>query len=59
MIDIPLPPIVLTVGAWAMWCSRVSARWSTAVVEPWERFGWAPYAATTAVLSLVVALSPA
>jgi hypothetical protein len=60
MIDLPLPPVVLVVGAWALVVlSALGALVNLASSSPWERFGWAPYAATLAVLSLVVALSPA
>ena len=51
VIDVPLPPILLVVGAWALV--------NVASSSPWERFGWAPYAAVLAGLSLVVALGPA
>ncbi len=60
VIDVPLPPIVVTVGAWAIVVlSGLGALVNLLSSSRWERFGWAPYAATTAVLSLVVALSPA
>lgn len=59
-IDLPLPPIVLVVAAWALVVlSALGALVNLASSSPWERFGWAPYAATLAVLSLVVALRPA
>lgn len=60
VIEIPTPSSVLVVGAWALvLLSAVGAIVNLASSSPWERFGWAPYAATLAVLSLVVALSPA
>lgn len=60
VIEVPTPSIVLVVGAWALvLLSAVGAIVNLASSSPWERFGWAPYAATLAVLSLVVALSPA
>jgi hypothetical protein len=60
VLAVPLPSIVLVVGAWALVVlSALGALVNLASSSPWERFGWAPYAATLAVLSLVVALSPA
>ena len=60
VIDLPVPTIVLVIGAWALVVlSGLGALVNLASSSPWERFGWAPYAATLAVLSSVVALSPA
>ncbi len=60
VIDLPVPTIVLVIGAWALVVlSGLGALVNLASSSPWERFGWAPYAATLAVLSIVVALSPA
>ncbi len=59
VLELPLPEIVVTVGAWALVVlSGLGALVNLASSSPWERFGWAPYAATMGVLSLVVALSP-
>jgi hypothetical protein len=59
VIDLPVPTIVLVIGAWALVVlSGLGALVNLASSSPWERFGWAPYAATMAVLSIVVALSP-
>ncbi len=59
VIVVPLPPGVLVVAAWALVVlSGLGALVNLASSSPWERFGWAPYAAALAVLSLVVALSP-
>lgn len=59
LVSVPLPPVVLAVGAWVLVVlSAVGALVNLASSSPWERFGWAPYAATLAVLSLVVALGP-
>ena len=59
VISVPLPQVVLVVGAWVLVVtSVVGALVNLASSSPWERFGWAPYAATLAVLSLVVALGP-
>jgi hypothetical protein len=60
VLTVSLPSILLVVGAWALVVlSALGALANLASSSPWERFGWAPYAATLAVLSLVVALSPA
>jgi hypothetical protein len=60
VLTVSLPSILLVVGAWALVVlSALGALVNLASSSPWERFGWAPYAATLAVLSLVVALSPA
>ena len=60
LIDVPLPPILLVVGAWGLVVlSALGALVNVASSSPWERFGWAPYAAVLAGLSLVVALGPA
>jgi hypothetical protein len=57
VVDVPLPSIVLVVGAWALVViSVLGALVNLASSSPWERFGWAPYAAILAVLSGVVAL---
>jgi hypothetical protein len=59
VIGVPLPPVVLAVGAWVLVVlSAAGALVNLASSSPWERFGWAPYAATLAVLSLIVALGP-
>jgi hypothetical protein len=59
LIDVRLPPEVVWVGAWVLVVvSAAGALVNLASSSPWERFGWAPYAATLAVLSLVVALGP-
>ena len=51
--------VALSVGVWVLVAlSVVGALVNLASSSPWERFGWAPYAATLAVLSLVVALGP-
>lgn len=58
-LAVPLPPVVLAVGAWVLvLLSAAGALVNLASSSPWERFGWAPYAATLALLSLVVALGP-
>jgi hypothetical protein len=58
VLELPLPEIVVVVGAWALVVlSGLGALVNFASSSPWERFGWAPYAATMAVLSLVVAQS--
>ena len=58
-LSLPLPEVVLVVGAWALVVlSVLGALVNLASSSPWERFGWAPYAAALAVLSAVVALSP-
>jgi hypothetical protein len=54
-----VPPILPVVGTWALVVlSALGALVNVASSSRWERFGWAPYAATLAVLSLVVALGP-
>ena len=60
LIDVPaLPSLVPVVGTWVLVVlSAVGALVNVASSSPWERFGWAPYAATLALLSLVVALGP-
>jgi hypothetical protein len=59
VLSLPLPEVVVVVGAWALVVlSVLGALVNLASSSPWERFGWAPYAATMAVLSAVVALSP-
>jgi hypothetical protein len=60
LIDIPaLPPLVPVAGTWVLVVlSAVGAVVNVASSSPWERFGWAPYAAALALLSLVVALGP-
>ena len=59
VLQLPLPEIVVVVGAWALVVlSALGALVNLASSSPWERFGWAPYAAALGVLSLVVALSP-
>jgi hypothetical protein len=59
LLAVPLPDVALSVGVWVLVAlSVVGALVNLASSSPWERFGWAPYAATLAVLSLVVALGP-
>jgi hypothetical protein len=59
LIDVPLPGVALTVGAWVLVVlSALGSLVNVASSSPWERFGWAPLAATLAVLSAVVASSP-
>jgi hypothetical protein len=59
LLALPLPDVALSVGVWVLVAlSVVGALVNLASSSPWERFGWAPYAATLAVLSLVVALGP-
>jgi hypothetical protein len=59
LIDVPLPEVTLTVGAWVLVVlSALGSLVNVASSSPWERFGWAPLAATLAVLSAVVASSP-
>jgi hypothetical protein len=59
VLDLPLPEIVVIGGAWALVVlSALGALVNLASSSRWERYGWAPYAAVLAVLSLVVALSP-
>ena len=59
-IALPIPADVVTVGAWALVVlSSLGAAVNLASSSPWERFGWAPYAAALAVLALIVALGPA
>jgi hypothetical protein len=59
VVALPLPDVVLGVGAWALVIIGVlGAMVNVASSSPWERFGWAPFAAVLALLSLVVASSP-
>lgn len=59
VLDVPLPPVVLDVGAWALVVlSGLGALVNVASSSPWERFGWGPLALALALLSLVVAASP-
>jgi hypothetical protein len=59
VMSVPLPSIALSIGAWALvGVSALGALVNVASSSPWERFGWAPYSAALAVLSLVVATSP-
>ena len=60
LLDFPaLPPLIPVVGTWVLAVvSAVGALVNVASSSPWERFGWAPYAAALALLSLVVALGP-
>jgi len=56
---VPLPDVVLDVGAWALVVlSVLGTIVNLASSSPWERFGWAPFSAAMAVLSFVVASSP-
>ena len=55
-----LPDAVLIGGAWVLVAlSALGAIVNFASSSPWERFGWGPLAVILALLSLVVALSPA
>ena len=55
----PLPDVVLDIGAWVLVVlSVLGAIVNLASSSPWERFGWAPFAAAMAVLSCIVASSP-
>jgi len=57
---VPLPDLVLVWGAWALVViSVLGAIVNAASSSPWERFGWAPLSVILALLSLVVASSPA
>jgi hypothetical protein len=60
VVGLPVPREVLTWGAWALTVlSGLGALVNVASSSPWERFGWAPLAAVLAILSAIVALSPA
>ena len=60
VVSLPLAPDVLTVGAWILVVlSALGALVNVASSSPWERYGWAPVAAVLAVLSAIVAASPA
>ncbi len=60
VIAVPLPREVLVVGAWVLVVlSAVGSLVNIASSSPWERFGWAPLAAAMAILSAIVASSPA
>jgi hypothetical protein len=57
---VPLPDVVLTWGTWALVVASVlGAIVNVASSSPWERFGWAPLSLVLALLSWVVASSPA
>ena len=57
---VPLPDLVLVWGSWALVVASVlGAIVNVASSSPWERFGWAPLSLVLAVLSWVVASSPA
>lgn len=59
MVDLPLPDVVIDVGAWVLVVlSVLGAIVNLASSSPWERFGWAPFSAGLAVLSFIVAWSP-
>lgn len=59
VVVVPLPDVVLDVGAWALVVlSVLGALVNLASSSSWERFGWAPLAGVLAVLSFVVASSP-
>lgn len=59
MVDLPLPDVVIDVGAWVLVVlSVLGAIVNLASSSPWERFGWAPFSAALAVLSFIVASSP-
>jgi hypothetical protein len=59
VVAVPLPDVVLKVGAWALVVlSVLGAIVNLASSSPWERFGWAPFSAALAVLSFIVASSP-
>ena len=60
IVGVPLPREVLTWGAWILVVlSALGALVNVASSSPWERFGWGPLAAVLALLSAIVALSPA
>jgi hypothetical protein len=60
VIAVPVPAEILTWGAWALVVlSALGSLVNIASSSPWERFGWAPLAAAMAILSAVVASSPA
>jgi len=57
---VPLPNVILVWGAWALVVvSVLGAIVNVASSSPWERFGWAPLSIVLALLSFVVASSPA
>lgn len=59
VIDVPLPDVVLDVGAWLLVAlSAIGTVVNLASSSPWERFGWAPFSAVLAWLASVVASSP-
>ncbi len=60
VLAIPVPREVLVWGAWILVAlSAVGSLVNIASSSPWERFGWAPLAAALAILSAIVASSPA
>ncbi len=60
VVAIPVPREVLVWGAWILVAlSAVGSLVNIASSSPWERFGWAPLAAALAILSAIVASSPA
>jgi hypothetical protein len=59
VVAVPLPDVVLDIGAWVLVVlSVLGTIVNLASSSPWERFGWAPFSATLAVLSFIVASSP-
>jgi len=58
LIALPLPDVVLDVGAWVLVVlSVLGTIVNLASSSPWERFGWAPFSAVLTVLTFVVASS--
>ena len=57
---VPLPDVILVWGSWALVVASVlGAIVNVASSSPWERFGWAPLSLVLALLSWLVASSPA
>jgi len=58
VVAVPLPDVVLGIGPWVLVVlSVLGTIVNLASSSPWERFGWAPFSAALAVLSLIVATS--
>lgn len=58
VIQLGLPDVVAIWGSWIIvGASVLGALVNVASSSPWERFGWAPFAAILALLSLRVALA--
>jgi hypothetical protein len=56
VLAVPLPDLVLSFGPWVLVVlSALGTIVNLASSSPWERFGWAPFSATLAVLSFIVA----